>query len=313
MSLACATLAFGITSANAQAVLRIGYLRGTEPLNLMRIQGTLEKALEPHGVKVEWKGPFGAFAPAAEALNANTIDVTVGSSSSALTAMAGEAPMSLFAIEWDGGDNTGIVVPDDSAIKTVKDLVGKTVAVNKGGTGEYLLSRALEQAGVPANDVKKAYLSPPDSAAAMSQKRVDAWAAWSIFYPIALVDLSGRSIAQGGDFKSENSVAYVIRKEFAATNPKAVGILLKTLRDTNAWSQANRAETAKIWERELKLSEGTAKLVTSYKIHPPVPIGGKERTLLDHQNDWLLDQKILKQRVDLNANIIADFGGVAFD
>lgn len=313
VAFATLTLVTATLPASAETVLRIGYLRGTEPLNLMRIRGTLEKALEPIGVKVDWKGPFGAFAPVAEALNANSIDVTVGSSSAALTAMAGDAPISFFGFEWDGGDTMGIVVPAGSPIKTVKDLVGKTVAVNRGGTGEYLLSRALEKAGVAAGEVKKAYLSPPDSAAALSQNKVDAWAAWSTFYPVAQVELGARILAQAGDFESENSVVYVVRKEFAKANPKTMGILLKTLRETNEWAQANRAETAKIWEKDLKVSPGVAKLITSYKINPPVPVRDKEKVLLDHQSNWLVDQKILKQQLNISHHIITDFGGITLD
>jgi sulfonate transport system substrate-binding protein len=299
--------------ATAESVLRIGYLRGTEPLNLVRIRGTLESALEPIGVKVEWKGPFGAFAPVAEALNADSIDVTVGSSSAALTAMAGDAPISFFAMEWDGGDTMGIVVPKDSPIKTVKDLIGKSVAVNRGGTGEYLLTRALEQAGVPVADVKKAYLSPPDSAAAMSQNKVDAFAAWSTFYPVTQVRLGARVLASAGDIGSENSIVYVVRNDFAKANPKALGILLKMLQEANAWSQANRAEAAAIWDKELKVGQDTATLIASYKINPPVPVRDKERVLLDHQSEWLVQQNILKTKVDLSSHVVTDFGAVKID
>lgn len=306
-------LAYAAIPAAAETVLRIGYLRGTEPINLVRIQGTLEKALEPIGVKVEWKGPFGAFSPVAEALNANSIDVTVGSSSAALTAMAGDAPISFFAMEWDGGDTMGIVVPKDSPIKSIADLTGKSIAVNRGGTGEYLLTRALEKAGVPVSAVKKAYLSPPDSAAAMSQNKVDAWAAWSTFYPIAQVQLGARILTSAGDIDSENSIVYVVRSDFAQANPKAVGILLKKLQEANAWSQANRAEAAAIWDKELKVGPDVAKLIASYKINPPVAVGDKEKTLLDHQSEWLVQQNILKTKVDLSKHIVTDFGGEKFN
>lgn len=312
-ALALLALATATFPASAETVLRIGYLRGTEPINLVRIQGTLEKALEPIGVKVEWKGPFGAFAPVAEALNANAIDVTVGSSSAALTAMAGDAPISFFAMEWDGGDTMGLVVPKDSPIKTIKDLAGKSVAVNRGGTGEYLLTRALEKAGVPAAEVKKAYLSPPDSAAAMSQNKVDAWAAWSTFYPVAQLQLGARVLASAGEIESENSVVYVVRSDFAKANPAAIGILLKKMQEANAWSQAHRAEAAEIWVKELKVTPDVANLIASYKFNPPVPVRDKEKVLLDHQSEWLVEQKILKTKVDLSKHVITDFGAVKVD
>ncbi len=84
--IAAIALTASIISSAAMAqtkTIRIGYLKGYEALNLSRIQGTLEKAIAPLGYTVEWKGPFGAYAPAAEALKANAIDLTVGSSSAA--------------------------------------------------------------------------------------------------------------------------------------------------------------------------------------------------------------------------------------
>src|SRR5271165_354386 len=221
-AVAIVTVISSVPARSDDIILRVGYLRTPEPLNLSRIQGFLEKAVAPLNVKVDWKGPFGAFAPAAEALNANAIDVSMGSSTAALTSISGDAPISLFAYAWDNGDDTGIVVRNASPIKSVHDLVGKTVAVNRGGTGEYMLSRALEKAGISADQVKKAYLAPPDSASALSQNKVDAWAAWGTFYPVALADLDARVIARGQDFDAENATIYAIRTDYAAKNPKVV-------------------------------------------------------------------------------------------
>jgi sulfonate transport system substrate-binding protein len=305
---------FGATSAEAaDVVLRIGYLRLSDAMNVMRIQGTLERALAPLNVKVEWKGPFGAFAPAAEALNANAIDVSVGSSSSALTAIVGDAPISLLGYVWDTGQDTGLVVKKNSPIYSISDLVGKKVAVNRAGTGEYLLSRALEKAGIPIDKIKKAYLSPPDSAAAFMQDKVDAWAAWGSFYPIALVELDARILAKSSSFDSENALVYVVRTDFAKNNPKVMGILMATMREANAWSQNNTREMIPILMKDLKISYAAAELLASYRHAPAVPIRNKEKISLEHQNDWLVEQKILKQKPDLDRHVVTDFGEILKD
>jgi sulfonate transport system substrate-binding protein len=72
-------------SAAERVVLRIAFLRGSEPMSIARLNGNLEKRLAKLGVKVEWVGPFGAYAPAAEGLNAGAIDMSTGSSTSALS------------------------------------------------------------------------------------------------------------------------------------------------------------------------------------------------------------------------------------
>src|SRR5436190_268795 len=84
--LASAVLAM-ILAPNAQAadsVVRIGWLRGPNDLTLAKARGTLEAALLQKGARVEWAGPFPAAAPAFEALNASSIDITAGSSTSSI-------------------------------------------------------------------------------------------------------------------------------------------------------------------------------------------------------------------------------------
>jgi sulfonate transport system substrate-binding protein len=143
---AVAAFLIGLASTSASVAaspatpvtVRLGFLRGPEPLSISRLRGTLEKRLAARNVKVAWVGPFIAYAPAAEALNANAIDITIGSSSAAISSLVGTAPISLFAYQWDAGDSSGIVVRNGSDIKTVADLAGRSVAVNRGGTGKLI-------------------------------------------------------------------------------------------------------------------------------------------------------------------------------
>ncbi|WP_234908472.1 ABC transporter substrate-binding protein [Rhizobium rhizogenes] len=41
-----------------------------------------------------------------------------------------------------------MIEKNGAGISSLKDLAGKKVAVNRGGTGEYLLMRGLEKNGV---------------------------------------------------------------------------------------------------------------------------------------------------------------------
>ncbi|WP_244563388.1 ABC transporter substrate-binding protein [Pantoea rodasii] len=145
----------GTAQAAEDITLRIGFLRGPTDLALAKEKGTLEKALAAHHVKVEWAGPFSAAAPAYEALNAGAIDLTTGSSTAFVTAIAAGLPLQFFAYQAMPANGEGIVVRNESHIASLNDLRGKKVAVNKGGTGEYLLSRALSSAGIPEDAVQK--------------------------------------------------------------------------------------------------------------------------------------------------------------
>ena len=254
-------------SAAEQVVLRIAFLRGSEPMSIARLNGNLEKRLAKLGVKLEWVGPFAAYAPAAEGLNAGAIDMSTGSSTSALSSFGGASTLALFAYQWDAGDSSGILVKKNSPIKTLADLAGRTVAVNRGGSGDYNLAKALETAGVASDQVKRAYLSPTDSAAAFTQDHVDAW------------------------------------PSLRAGAPEVIGLVLEELQASAKWAREHRAEAAKLWEGELKLNPAVAQLLASYEMPDPVPLGDREITALNHLNEWMVAQKILPGPIAIDRHV----------
>lgn len=286
-------------------VVRIAFLRSPEPMSVVRLNGTLEKRLAPLGAKVEWVGPFSAYAPAAEGLNAGAIDMSTGSSTSALSSFAGDAPLTLFAYQWDAGDTAGIVVPRGSPIHSLADLAGRTVAVNRGGSGDYNLAKALEVAGVPSDTVKRAYLTPPDSAAAFAQHHVDAWSNWGMFWPTALAMYDAQVVSLARDFGSENAIVYVVRQAFADAHPDIVREVLKELGEQAQWAREHRDGAARLWESEFKLTPPVARLFASYDMANPVVVGEREQAALRHLNQWMVDQKILKDPIPVDRHVFS--------
>jgi sulfonate transport system substrate-binding protein len=184
--------------------------------------GSLAAALAAAGAKVEWTGTAGPFAPAALEMSANELDFAQGSITSAVTALAATPVFKLFAEQDPDRIGEGILVPASSPIKSVQDLIGKTVAVNKGGTGEYLLRKALAAADIPTSKVNFVYLSPPETAPVLNSGKVDAWATWNQ-YSVAEVGLdNARFVATGAQIGSQNYSVWAVRTGFAQKYPKVV-------------------------------------------------------------------------------------------
>ena len=67
------------------------------------------------------------------------------------------------------------------ALRSVADLKGRKVALNKGSNVHYLLVKALEKAGLRYTDVQAVFLPPADARAAFERGSVDAWVIWDPF------------------------------------------------------------------------------------------------------------------------------------
>ena len=81
--------------------------------------------------------------------------------------------------------------------RSVADLKGKKVALNKGSNVHYLLVRALEAAGLGYGDIEPVYLPPADARAAFERGAVDAWVIWDPFLAAAEAATGARMLADG--------------------------------------------------------------------------------------------------------------------
>lgn len=278
--------------------LRIAYLKAPNDLALARAHGALERALAPLGVTVEWAGPFAAAAPAVEALNAGAVDMTVGSSTSFITSLAGGVRLVLFAYQRIDRAAEAILVGPGATVDGLRDLVGRQVAVNRGGTGEYILVRALTTAGIGLDQVRRVYLGPVDANAAFTSGAVDGWAIWDPFLSIAVAG-GARVLADGAQCGSENAVAYFVRQAFLEQHRAVVQAAFGVLRDQNAWARANVDEAGAIWARELGLGAGLGRRLGANNTPPLVAVGAAEAATVERIADWYAANRIVPRRPDV--------------
>lgn len=289
----------------ADQTIRIGWLRGPNDITLAKSRGTLEKALAEKGVKVEWAGPFPAAAPAFEALNAGSIDITAGSSTSAIAALSAKIPLVIFAYQKMSPGAEGIVVKKDSGIASIKDLAGKKVAVNRGGTGEYLLMQGLQTNGVDPKSVERVYLSPSDSGPSFTQGHVDAWATWDPFLTIAETAYDGKVVADGAAIKSDNAVVLVASKEFATSKADQLQLVFDVIKSENAWAVANKEEAGTVWVKEMNVPSNLAAKIGENNAVPTTSVTDADVKQIGAVAEWYAKSGIIPALPNVKDSVIS--------
>ncbi|HET7867862.1 MAG TPA: sulfonate ABC transporter substrate-binding protein, partial [Burkholderiaceae bacterium] len=246
----CAALAALIATAAAgpsalaqapSAVLRIGFQKyGT--LTLLKARGDLEKRLAPQGIEVKWT-EFPAGPQLLEGLNVGSIDFGTVGEAPPIFAQAAQADLVYVAHQPPGPKGEAIVVGRDSPVKTVADLKGRKVALNKGSNVHYLLVKALEQAGLKYGDVQTVFLPPADARAAFERGSVDAWVIWDPFLAAAEKQIGARVLADGRGLVA-NHQFYLAARPYADKRPQVIQAIVEELARLDRWAEGNAKEVA---------------------------------------------------------------------
>lgn len=239
-----AALAFGLSASPATAgekIVRVGYQKyGT--FLLLKARGLLEKKLAPLGYSVTWT-EFPGGPQLLEALNVGALDFGITGEAPPIFAQAAGAPLVYVANEPAAPLSEAILVPKDSPLKTLADLKGRKIALNKGSNVHYLLVKALEKAGIGYSDMTPVFLKPSDARAAFEHGNVDAWAIWDPFQASAEISLDARTLANGEGLVS-NRQFYLGERAFVDANPNVVDGLVDSIREIDAWAGSNLDQAA---------------------------------------------------------------------
>ena len=274
-------------------------------------RGELEKTLNKDGIKVEWLGPFPNHAPTLQAVTGGSADFGFGGSTTpAFAAIIAGSPLVFTQFVLYEPRSTAIIAKDDSGINKVEDLVGKSVAVNRSGLGEFLLIAALEKHKIDRSLVKFVYLNPPDAAPALASGKVDAWSMWSPGVDIARLDykahdvfLEGRDLPFQIDYSS-----YVTSRKFAADNPAIIRAVNAAFVTEAAWASQNTSEAEHIVQKRTNYSDTIRdQFIQLKRKYQVIPVTDK-KFIAELQNaaDWLTARKVLPESINVSDHLIPD-------
>ncbi|QTO46129.1 sulfonate ABC transporter substrate-binding protein [Burkholderia latens] len=221
--------------------LRIGFQKYGNFV-VLKARGTLEKRLASQGVTVQWL-EFPAGPQLLEGLNAGAIDVGTVGETPPIFAQAAGVDFVYIGNEPPAPHGEAIVVLPDSPIRSVAQLRGKKVALNKGSNVHYLLVRALEHAGLAYTDIQPIYLTPADARAAFVQRSVDAWVIWDPYLAAAERQLGARVIADGEGLV-RNTQYYLASRQYAAAQRPVLRALLDEVDAVDRWGRDHVPDVA---------------------------------------------------------------------
>ncbi len=275
--------------------LRIGYQKyGT--LTLLKARGTLEKRLQPLGVEVKWT-EFPAGPVLLEGLNVGSLDFGTVGEAPPIFAQAAGADLVYVANQPPAPKGEAILVPRESAIKSVAELKGKKVALNKGSNVHFLLVKALEKAGVKYSEIQTIFLPPADARAAFERGSVDAWVIWDPFFAAAEKQLGARVLADGTGVVA-NHQFYLATRPYAEKNPQVVQAVIDELSQLDAWAVKNSSEVAKLLAPQIGLDLQITEVAASrfaYGIQPiSAQVAAEQQKIADAFHELKLIPKAIK-------------------
>ncbi|WP_082486918.1 ABC transporter substrate-binding protein [Methylobacterium sp. Leaf89] len=218
----------------AERTVRLSYQRSSTLLTILKAKGTLDERLKPLGFAPSWH----LFTSVIEPMNAGAVDLHADVADAVpIFTQAANAPLTFYAREVGSPAAEAIIVPDESPIRSIADLKGRTVGVSRGSGCHFILAAALKRAGLAFSDIKPAYLQAPEGLAAFGQGSLDAWVIWDPFLAIAQAKRPVRVLADATGLSSYHRY-YLANDRFVAENPQVVGIVYDALRQAGRWVKA---------------------------------------------------------------------------
>lgn len=256
------------------------------PYLIAKNKGWFDEALKDNNFKVEYS-IFQSLAPINESFATGRIDIVFEAEPPAIIGESAGHKLDVRDISCSLIQQ--ILVPTNSAIKSVADLKGKKIAVLSGTSSHYGLLKLLKEAGVKPNEVEILDMAPPDAKVAFEANRIDAWAVWPPFDEQEELSGKGRALS-GGDAYIHSIMA--VREKFISEHPDIFKEIDEVFEKSKKWMEQNPEEAIAIVSKELN-----------------VPLEVVKKAWPRHNWKAVLDQAVI-QDIQEKANFLKETGKI---
>nr|MBO2505077.1 aliphatic sulfonates ABC transporter substrate-binding protein [Bacilli bacterium] len=226
--------------------INLGIQQILSPLWIAKEKGWLEEAFKEVGVEIVWT-EFQSGPPQFEGIAAGKLDITEVGNTPPLSGQAAGIDFKEIALLSKGKTNNAVLIPEDSDIKSIKDLIGKKVAVAKGSSAYGLLYEAFEKEGVDPSKVEIIQLQPDEAQPVFENGSVDAWATWEPFISYQTVGNNAKALIKCEDIGVFSPVFTIARTDFIEENPELVSIYLEVYKKATDWLNENPEEAVQFF------------------------------------------------------------------
>jgi sulfonate transport system substrate-binding protein len=261
----------------AEHVLRVANQKG-QVKAMMLASGALDGA--PYSV--EWS-EFPAAQPLLEAVGSGAADLGLAADAPFIFAYQSGSPVKAIAVQApvnQAPEALAVLVRAASPIRSVADLVGKSVATTRGSIGHHLLLQALERAKIPVDKVKVTFLPPGDAKAAFDSGSIDAWSTWTPYTNVAVKE-GARAVVDAKDY---GLPLYIDIANAASIGPKRALLqdFLQREAKAVAWARAHPDDFARVLAKEtgLPLDIARASFDRNNRVSKPI-----DESVVAHEQD----------------------------
>lgn len=276
--------------------IRLDYAYYSPTSLVLKEKGWAEEAFAEEGIDIEFVLSLGSN-KALEFLNSNSVDFGSSAGAAALIAKSNGAPIETVYIyskpEW-----TALVTKGNTDIEQMSDLKGKTVAATIGTDPYIFLLRALNEAGLSAEDVEVVPLQHPDGATALSKGEVDAWAGLDPHMAQLELEEDANLFYRNPDFNTYGFLS--VRSEFAEQYPDYVEKVIELYERARKWTLENPEEATQILAESAQLSTEVAEIeMERNDFSNPVP-GDVHREAIKAAAEVLQTENTIKADADID-------------
>lgn len=244
-------------TALGQETVNYGVQPDTDPTFIAKALGLFAPIEKQYNVKIVLR-QFSYGAPENQAMATGALQIASAGMGPATIAVS-RLPSTLVAINIL--EQTAILVPIDSKLKSPCGLKGKTVAYPGDGSQQYpLLLKALEKCGLSLADIKLFKSSGPHIPILVGQKSVDAGITWDPSISVGLASGKVRLLAKAEQIMPIMSGHYIgngiyVHNTFLKEHPDITQALVTANVKAINYILCHPHEATKLWEKEIKIPE----------------------------------------------------------